>query len=219
MLTGLKTEVRAPIKMSKLKGLFRLGGLSSISMAFDSDDMLEQILNLAPIRVGDYIWVQEPFWEEKGSEKSEFNRVVPAEVGLSVQASEGKRWVLKRNLLMPSYYNRITLKVTDVRLQRLHDITEQEIFNEGCSWCSVDIGDVQNSTICNSKPAFFFGGSYGGKVFSTPTEAFIHDWDKSCRSKGAKWLQNPYVWCYKFELIRENIDRICPARLKYVYRG
>lgn len=84
------------------------------------------------------------------------------------------RW--RPSIHMPRWASRITLEVTDVRVQRLQDISEEDAIAEG--------------VVC---PRL---GTYGMK----PETVFRDLWD-SIAKPGAKWDDNPWVWAVTFKLV------------------
>jgi len=80
---------------------------------------------------------------------------------------------------MPRTYSRITLEVTDIRVERLHDITEDDALKEG---------------FCN----------YGTDV--DILDAFCEAWQKLNAKRGYPWESNPWVFVISFQVIKENID-------------
>ena len=76
---------------------------------------------------------------------------------------------------MPRWASRITLELTDVRVQRLNEIGEEDARAEGCQPSIVD-GFVE----CGTRK----------------TE-FAKLWD-SINAKKYPWSSNPWVWCLSF---------------------
>jgi hypothetical protein len=80
---------------------------------------------------------------------------------------------------MPRYASRITLEITDVRVERLQDISGYDACCEGVDQLAV-----------------------------TPTEvrdAFQSLWD-STNAKRARWASNPWVWVVSFERCEANSE-------------
>ncbi|MBU3098363.1 MULTISPECIES: ASCH domain-containing protein [Clostridium] len=82
---------------------------------------------------------------------------------------------------MPRKAARIFLNITDVRIERLKNITEPEALKEG----------FVSSVISNAK-----GDDYTGFYAH---EHFIDTWDKTYAKKGNGWDDNPWVWVIEFE--------------------
>jgi hypothetical protein len=85
---------------------------------------------------------------------------------------------------MPRWASRITLKITDVRVERLHDISEADALAEGIVekpdriWW-VDDGDPEHG-------------------FGSPRAAYAELWS-SINGPGS-WDANPWVWAVSFEV-------------------
>lgn len=99
-------------------------------------------------------------------------------------------WTRPRpSIHMPRWASRITLRITDVRVERVQDISEADARAEGCSgWYS---------------PMHPDHGSTDGR---TPAEEYRELWG-SINGPGS-WDANPWVWAISFSVIRENVDSI-----------
>ncbi len=92
---------------------------------------------------------------------------------------EMKVW--KPSIFMPRWASRITLEITDVRVERLQEISDSDAINEG-------ITGVLDDGIW----------SYNGHVL--PRDGFTDLWNKI---NGAdSWNANPWVWVVSFEVVR-----------------
>lgn len=125
----------------------------------------------SPYEVGQKRWVRETF------KVNPFNQYVyaantPASKAETVDHAFGP-W--KPSIFMPRAASRITLEITDVRVQRLQEITEADATDEGfdgLSWFQEKSGDKR---------------LYG-------TEAFRVLWDKLNAKRDYSWDSNPWVW-------------------------
>jgi hypothetical protein len=79
---------------------------------------------------------------------------------------------------MPRWASRMTLRVTDVRVERLKDITRDDTLAEG----------VYSYDHC----------------MGYPQAAFADSWDRTYAKRGLGWDANPWTWVYSFE--REDGD-------------
>ena len=87
---------------------------------------------------------------------------------------------------------RIFLKVTNIRVERLQDIEHEDILQEGFP---LDY-EIKNSTkIYYDDSDFDIDRTY---------EWWISLWN-STAPKGYKWEDNPYVFVYEFEMVKEVI--------------
>lgn len=90
---------------------------------------------------------------------------------------------LRPSIFMPRWASRLTLTVTDVRVQRLQDITLGDICAEGLANSIYDFRPVQRGF-----------------------DAWIELWDSMNAARGFGWDKNPWVAAYTFTVHRCNID-------------
>lgn len=98
---------------------------------------------------------------------------------------------------MPRWASRMTLHVTEKRVQKLHEITDEDALAEGVVW-SEDLGAYHVPGLPHPDPEF--------PVLCRPTarEMFAALWDTIHRP-GA-WLGNPEVVAMTFTVATANID-------------
>lgn len=92
---------------------------------------------------------------------------------------------------MPRWAARLFVRITDVRAQRLQDISEADAIAEGCSpsgWFPT-YADPDNVTGAEIAPA---------------VEAYAALWD-SINAKRSPWARNPWVWAITFERIEGTL--------------
>lgn len=96
--------------------------------------------------------------------------------GIFVEDMDGLRantfWRKRPSIYMPRWASRITLEITDVRVERLRDISEADAKSEGVR-CGIDCPDHRI--------------------------AFGRLWE-SINGHGS-WESNPFVWCLSFRRI------------------
>jgi hypothetical protein len=86
---------------------------------------------------------------------------------------------------MPRWASRITLEVTEVRVQRLQEISAEDAVAEGLEWVSPTFG------------IHGLAASWSGD----PRESYRALWD-SINGERAPWESNPYVWALTFRRVR-----------------
>ena len=101
-------------------------------------------------------------------------------------------------LFMPRKFSRLTLEITDVRCERLHDITEQDAISEGMllyeRWQSDDYkNDVITAKASGTKPPLGF----------SPKKRFAHLWDSLNLKRGFGWDTNCWVWVIEFKRVEK----------------
>jgi len=148
----------------------------------NSDGEYHHILEYSKIHIGDILYVRETWARE-----SEYC-IYKADLD-DWSHLEDLKW--RPSIHMPKEDARLFLKVTDVRVERLQDITEKGAMAEGVDW--TDNRCYENN---GWKPSFYDPDSGGSPVF---TDGFIGIWDEIYANKGFGWDDNPWVWVIEFE--------------------
>lgn len=139
------------------------------------------MLEVAKYQVGDKLWVKETFWYccdgckkafYKADNPNLLNRKTTM-IGGQIFKVVNNKW--KSSRFMPKSMARIWLEVTDVRVERLQDISGDDIRKEG-------INKVKN--------------------WANPLKGFIELWD-SINGKKYPWKDNPWVWAIEFKRIKQ----------------
>lgn len=157
---------------------------------FADNEQMEQLSTAertCPICPGDILYVRETVWqkigyyldidgETKPSWYNEFKYVASDE---KPETGWNYSWAKRPSIHMPKEAARIWLKVTDVRVERLQEITADSIRNEGLSSLAVHCGDM---------------------------EIALKEWENLWNSTIKKsdidrygWDANPWVWIIEFE--------------------
>jgi hypothetical protein len=126
-------------------------------------------------RPGDRLWVRETWSQPGGRLHYRADEVDHGEVHV---------WV--PSIHMPRRYSRLSLEITEVRVQRLQEISEADARAEGAP-----VGEKLPGTV-NGEPA---------EVMALdPRLAFLWLWD-SINGKRAPWSSNPWVWALTFKRV------------------
>ena len=200
ILAGRKTQTRRNIK--NLKGIdhnnFIPGDRSFLkSKGFQQlilrGDFKKAITLKPKYLTGDILWVRETFCDVSHNLENENCFLYKADF-LGTTA-ELVKW--KPSLFMPKEAARIFLKVTNVRCERLQDISEEDAISEGAkdSLNHDDMKLLSNLDWVIKRP-------FGNHQFG-----FLALW-QSINAKKHPWKSNPWVWVYEFERIEktENIN-------------
>lgn len=139
-------------------------------------------------KVGDLLWVKETFDVAEMECCFSGSDNVPLGTPMTIRAykaNEGvtpfKKWKSPR--FMPRRYSRILLEITNIRVERLQDISEWDAESEGVQSIHVqhDIWKYQVGDVVSSNSA---------------KDAFHQLWNKI---NGAEsWQNNPFVWVIEF---------------------
>jgi len=162
-------------------------------------------------QIGDVLWVRETWLKiikdvEFEGRTTEFayraNQKENEEKFGHIKNGIGKRfidaWKWKPSIFMPKEAARIFLKVTDVRVEKLQEITEADAIAEGIETGLCD-DNITNKTLLLTK-------NYLKKqmLWLSPTLSFKTLWQSI---NGAEsWERNPLVWVYSFEQIDKPED-------------
>ncbi|WP_213322402.1 ASCH domain-containing protein [Klebsiella aerogenes] len=204
ILDGRKTQTRRIVKpqpeLTKGSGFSWNGALYGAG----SDDR-ETNRNFAHVKCphgkpGDRIWVRETFqgplfdYEQMESYLEDSSKFEKPEFCL--YAADGKpapeyydaddnlRHGWRPSIHMPRWASRILLEITDVRVERLNDISQEDAQAEGMA-------------LTGWRPTYSDPDS-GGEVW-TPYDNFARLWE-SIYGEGS-WKANPWVWAITFKRI------------------
>lgn len=193
---------------------------------FDGDEEAHKV----PVRygVGDRLYVREHWRSEAISDQYPPRDLMAGQVGLHFEADgEAPDWAgrHRQGMHMPRWASRITLLVTEVRVERLQDCSETDAIAEGVIWQDPTDEDrawardyaEENGGDPSIQGVWIAPGTRQGWGMTQedrdrpqwgPTAAFAYRclWD-SINGTGA-WDSNPWVAAYTFRPILGNIDSI-----------
>lgn len=158
------------------------------------------VKELSPYKTGDRLWVREtwlcdecdPDCPGRGNEdECPFNRVGNCCYGYKAQYTSGGHENIKwrPSIFMPKAAARIWLEVTDVRVERLQDITVEDAIAEGVK---------KGQSYYYGEPHAIKGSP---KCYNTAKEAFKGLWDSLNSKRGYGWDTNPWVWVVEFKKV------------------
>jgi hypothetical protein len=98
---------------------------------------------------------------------------------------------------MPRWASRLTLLVTDVRVQRLQEISEADALAEGIVEHEATMTDPAEYTI-----------GIDSLLYSSAIEAYAALWDSLHTAPGTRWEDNPWIYAVTFDVRHGNIDQI-----------
>jgi len=100
-------------------------------------------------------------------------------------------------MFMPKYAARTWLEITDVRVEKLQDISEEDAKAEGCEPESVTANDIADLNISDASPIIKEMARILGPGKITTRAKFISLWDSINKTKHP-WSQNDWVWAISF---------------------
>lgn len=195
ILAGRKTQTRRVVKQQAWVG--QDNGVYTL-------DKKEGVVPLSEVygKTGDLLWVREtwcPANSENGpvvcyradyhrrylSDESypvDYERFPAGRNAWSCWASDlesGIEGAWRPSIFMPRWASRITLRITEIRVERLQEITEEDAKAEGVAgWHDTPVGTVY-------RPEFQML------------------WDR-INGKRAPWASNPWVWVVGFDVIKSE---------------
>lgn len=133
---------------------------------------------IPPYQVGDVLWARETWGE--GYEDGTYIYKADDKLAGNPMFESSTKMIYHPSIYMPKAAARIWLRVTDVRVERLQDITPEQCVTEGIGF-EKEWLDVM------------------GEHWDIPFAAI---WDSNMRGKDLDrygWAANPWVWVIEFE--------------------
>lgn len=166
-------------------------GVLEFSVQCDVDDFYTDYA-VASYRPGDILWVRETWSRDESGEY-----VYRTNYGTTEDDSfPPSMFKWHPSIHMPREAARIFLRVTNVRVERLQEITEEDATAEGISW--LDEACYSNN---GWAPTLYDPDSGGSPVFR---DGFTALWDSINAKRGYGWGTNPWVWVIEFERVSED---------------
>jgi hypothetical protein len=220
MLDGRKTQTRRVINPHK----YNIAGWdmprtkedmeAGYPVAENADGDFVSVVDWCPYgRVGDRLWVKETF---KIADSVTVNGIAPALYKADCSGfalANIDRW--KSPLFMPRRLSRITLEITDIRVERVQDITEDDALAEGI------ISNEEYEARASEDNLFpcprckgyqvheAFGYDYGitevdCNYCDTQKKRYRIVWDSLNAKRGYPWESNPWVWVISFKKVHNQ---------------
>lgn len=146
---------------------------------FHSKSTSEEIFIKPKCTIGDILWVRETWSPGPFENCTHIPFIYRADY--STDLASKTKW--RPSLFMPREAARIFLKVTNVRCERISEISCEDCRKEGVLYHKHDNKDVDDFLAL---------------------EAFMELWQKI--NGNDSWKQNPYVWVYDFEQVEKPAD-------------
>lgn len=201
LLAGTKTQTRRLLKPQITKpfgGIFRDG-----SACWTGDSLTGEVIERLriPYAPGDRLWVRESFsgphiYDEQKWKPSTWATSISDAPPLWYWADGNPDWGdftrPKTSLHMPRWASRLTLTVTEVRVQRLQEISREDAIAEGIQ--RVGGGALRWENWSGAE----------GQSGTSPQAAYAMLWT-SLHGPGS-WEANPWVVAVSFNVRKGNID-------------
>lgn len=194
ILEGRKTQTRRVVTDHTSRGNYRASQMALGSAWIDSGpsptgnpgpylkaptipdpDCIERLYPW--VFAGDRLYVRECFSYERGQGRMDRGAVWFWADG---NPPDGDWTRPKPSIHMPRWASRITLEVTAVRVERLHEITEADAIAEGARTTPEFPASLSNRS------------------------AFGKRWDALNAKRGYGWAENPFVWVIEFRVVSDD---------------
>jgi hypothetical protein len=184
ILENRKTMTRRVVKPQPRGKLVILDKTSASRGVFDFVEKYNETHFCPYGQVGDRLWVRETCQYPINRDGTPVKKAIyKADLSDADIESEACDWDWNPSIFMPRWASRITLKITNIKVERLQEITEEDAIAEGI-------------------PAF---APKGVRVSSTiPRKHFASLWDKINSKNGYEWSVNPWVWVISFWVVEHN---------------
>jgi hypothetical protein len=207
ILDGRKTQTRRVMRTRVVEGGAIYDGAGGQMDHVDTEEVPE-----APkYRPADILWVRETWLHvpdaHDGMGDCTYYRAAPPEIyrkpylesaprnwdkqNAEWMKENGFKW--KPSIHMPRWASRLTLEVTEVRVQRLQEISEEDAKAEG------------------AEPALLLGKMVGGSP-DMSRRGFAKLWNSINEKRGFGWGANPWVVAVTFTPHQVNVDEFLKAR-------
>lgn len=176
ILDGRKTQTRRVIKPQPINVIdcnLIYGDIYPSKAEYTPNDY-----RLAPYQPGDILWVRET-WAKLFPEYEKIVYLYKANGG-----GHGQDYRWRPSIHMPREAARAFLRVTNVRVEWLKDISETDAIAEGC---------IEGLKIYDGEPPL--------QMNYKPQHQYMELWDKLNAKRGYSWDSNPWVWVYEFERV------------------
>jgi hypothetical protein len=186
ILEGRKTQTRRIVKPQPKQELDFFGWElhpKKLQVAFGTGNKVDSFHKFPFGQVGDVLWVRETFGTGKESGKT-YYKANAGNFNMLVD-----KW--KPSIFMPKDAARIWLKITNIKIERLHDISEKDAILEGV--------EKEFSILFNE---WRFKDYYNVKSdWRSAVSSFQSLW---ANINGINsWNSNPFVWVIEFERIEK----------------
>ena len=187
ILDGRKTMTRRVIKDKDITNNFDIDVDGSVYAYIDqaTGDSYPPTA-IAKYQVGDILWVRET-WQDMSNDEGDYVYLADGDKGLTEWSITTKQLRWKPSIHMPHEAARIFLRVTNVRVERVQDITIKDIRSEGTTLSKIEEPEVSNEAYL----WFEFQNLWNSTVKKSDLDTY-------------GWNANPWVWIYEFERVSKN---------------
>lgn len=201
ILAGRKTQTRRAIKPQPPAATVGLNHIDGTTWACIGNNGPNR---KCPYGVpGDRLWVRETWAVDAPLDqvRREHEDMMPGGIGhgpyfRTDPAHENSGLTWRPSIHLPRWASRITLEITDVRAERLQDISEQDAKAEGIRSDILRADDHAPDRIC------YVAEPDHNHAYVTARDAYAKTWNH-INAKTCPWRCNPWVWALTYKRITE----------------
>lgn len=202
LLDGRKTQTRRVLGKTGHFNIFEPGAWSD-SYVLDPGNADWRARDI-PFAVGDRLWVKETWRAHKSWDDQKPSEILACsrvwyEADRDNCDQHGK---VRVSIFMPRWASRLTLIVTEVRVERLNDCSEADARAEGAIAVPYGVppGHAERDAWHHGQPM-----TPPNDAFETALHSYRHLWNH-INGSGA-WEANPWVVAVSFAVVRRSIDQ------------
>lgn len=196
VLSGQKTQTRRPMKPipvypDAFDGLRREIHDGQVHFRASGAELPAHKFRCPYGQPDDRLWVKETH-----ARHPQFAEVAYRADGEEFEDADGFTWHPKwtPSIFMPRALCRITLEITDIRVERVQNITSDGAIAEGAYEVRKVGDDIAHATWTMDGLDW---------RYDTPREAFAATWDSLYAARSLGWDVNPWVWVVTFKRAEE----------------
>lgn len=200
VLSGQKTQTRRPMKPipvypDAFDGLRREIHDGQVHFWASGAELPAHKFRCPYGQPDDRLWVKETH-----ARHPQFAEVAYRADGEEFEDADGFTWHPKwtPSIFMPRALCRIILEITDIRVERVQNITSDGAIAEGAYEVRKVGDDIAHATWTMDGLDW---------RYDTPREAFVATWDSIYAADGLGWDVNPWVWVVAFKRVE---NQKCP---------
>ena len=194
ILSGNKTQTRRPLKhvpegrVDNYRNIEKDFWKPFCKSLLGGEDLLVGNRIKCPFgKVGDRLWVKEAYSFDENLKPIYRDDGVSLEKGIS--------WNSPSTML--KWNSRITLEITDIRVERVQEISPEDAIREGAR----EFLDLPPSSPYGQDDRWSMGSpTRTGQCLGSPIMAFANAWNSIYEKKGFGWHVNPWAWVIEFKI-------------------
>lgn len=165
---------------------------------YDEDEIpIDEGQILPKYKIGEIVAVAQSY-KSIGYQPTDKTSIIKANDVEFIEFQKHKGW--NNKMFVQSTDMIVFIRITNVMVQRLQDISDEDCLKEGVVVDESKIkGGVRSYYPCKNLKEWAHEVGWG-RVYNTPREAYAVLIDK-VSGKGT-WERNPWVWVYDFELVK-----------------